>query len=93
MDIISLNNYEIAFPLKVDTFQSAAAADGGTLFFSFTDDRGTKHDLYVDGRIGTNTRDHLYAVSYPKLPESRYIGYFPEFVARIKEEFKKVHPN
>ena len=89
MDIVSLGTYEIAFPMRKESLRSAVAADGGTLAYSFTDARGTDHNLFVDRRIKTSTRDHFYADSYPKSSDSRYLGYFPEVLTRIEAEVSR----
>ena len=96
MEIESVNGYEIAFPIKPNSLISAVAADGGTITVSFVDAKGVSHHLFIDRRIRTDTRDHLYSEAHPNSPKSRYIGCSPAVIKRLEEVLdsknKKVEP-
>jgi hypothetical protein len=52
----------------------AVAGDGGTIGFELVDSEGEIHQLFIDRRIGTKTRDHLYGIHYPADSKSIYLG-------------------
>ena len=52
----------------------AVAGDGGTIGFELVDPDGVIHQLFIDKRIGTKTRDHLYAHHYPADSQSIHLG-------------------
>ena len=72
-------------PEVADHPQCAVAADGGTIAIWFTDSCGTTQNLFLDRRIRTTTRDHLYRKAHPGSPETEYIGYSVEAVGMFEE--------
>jgi type IV secretory pathway protease TraF len=74
---------DVILPIDDSTFVSAIASDGGTISASFTDSAGESFDIFIDRRIGTETRDHIYSVAHPASPDSKYHGEFPDLVANI----------
>ena len=69
------------YTIRTDTI--AVAADGGTLCFQLCDADGEIHEVFIDRRINTSTRDHLYAVAYPDKANTVWYGYDSRLVDTI----------
>lgn len=63
----------------------AVAGDGGTIGFELVDIDGEMHYLFVDRRIGTKTRDHIYAYHYPTDSNSIHLGLNESILTELKK--------
>ncbi|GHN02262.1 hypothetical protein WSM22_37510 [Cytophagales bacterium WSM2-2] len=59
---------------SIDPVKISVAADGGTIAFELLDAEGETHQFFIDRRIRSDTRDHLYSGQYPGSKDSIYLG-------------------
>jgi hypothetical protein len=72
---------------KIDP-EYAVALDGGTVGFSLT--LGSKkHDMYLDRRLNSSTRDEFYIGDYPGNEGSTYLGKSDKLKSALDEIVKK----
>jgi hypothetical protein len=84
MNSFTINDYRFVLPFQSETLKYAAAADGGTLWISIDDSSGIHHDFYIDRRLKTETRDHIYLQAPPSSQGSKYLGEATFIVSEVE---------
>lgn len=59
--------------------------DGGTIGFSVKDGEGKIHQLYIDGKIDSTTKDVFFSGNLPGYPDSEELGRNDELAKIIRE--------
>lgn len=84
MDDILQKTVDGKYEIKSDI---AIARDGGTISFVVVDDAGESHILFVDRRIGTDTKDVFYKDEYPGKDGSIQLGKNDALIAKVEAAF------
>ena len=65
MNAVAYQDSKLVLKLPLTVIDTAVAADGGTVYYSIQDSTGKQHDIYVDGRIGAESRGAVFYGGYP----------------------------
>ena len=89
MKEIQIDGQQIIIPENSDGLQLAIAGDGGTIAVSFVDVKGITQHIYLDRRIRTKTRDHIYLNNHSKSAGTRHVGFSAEAIEIIENMISK----